>query len=76
MQTADGLKLNLSNGGARLEIEGQPPLIGPPDEYPDIYREFASLLDAAQSKVEAGPFQLVADAFMLGARTQVDAFTF
>jgi len=76
VETTDGLKLKLSDGGAKLEIAGQPPLIGPPDEYPDIYREFASLLDASQSKVDAAPFQLVADAFMLGRRTPVEAFSF
>ncbi len=76
IETVDGLKLKLSDGGARLETEGEPPFVGPPDEYPDIYREFATLLDQSQSKVEAAPFQLVADAFMLGARTQVDAFEF
>ncbi len=76
VETVDGLILKLSDGGARLEVPGETPFIGPPDEYPDIYREFATLLDQSQSKVEAAPFQLVADAFMLGSRTQVDAFAF
>ena len=74
--TVDGLTLKLSDGGARLETAGEPPFVGPPDEYPDIYTEFATLLDQSQSKMEAAPFQLVADAFMLGRRTQVDAFEF
>ncbi len=74
--TVDGLKLKLSDGGAKLETDGEPPFVGPPDEYPDIYRDFATLLDQSESKVEAAPFQLVADAFMLGRRTQVDAFEF
>ena len=74
VQTADGLSLKLCDGGARLEIDGQPPFVGPPDEYPDIYREFADLLDAAQSRMEAAPFQLIADAFMLGRRTPVEPF--
>jgi D-galactose 1-dehydrogenase len=76
VETTDGLRLKLTDGGSRLEIPGQPAFVGPPDEYPDIYREFASLLDSSQSKVEAAPFQLVADAFMLGSRVQVDAFQF
>jgi D-galactose 1-dehydrogenase len=76
LETRDGLKLKLSDGGARLDIAGQPPFVGPADEYPDIYREFAALLAASKSKVEAAPFQLVADAFMLGSRTQVEAFDF
>ena len=76
VETHGGLQLTLSNGGARLESPGQPPLVGPPDEYRDIYREFASLLDAGTSQVDAAPFQLVADAFMLGARDTVEAFNF
>ncbi len=74
VETTDGLVLKLSEGGARVEIAGRPPFVGPPDEYPDIYREFASLLDTSQSKMEAAPYQLIADAFMLGKRTAVEAF--
>lgn len=74
--TADGTALKLSGGGTRLEIAGQPPFDGPADEYPDIYRTFAALLDAGTSRVDAAPFQLVADCFMLGKRTEVAAFDF
>ena len=76
IETTNGFKLKLLDGGAQLQIEGQPPLIGPADEYPDIYREFAALLAAGKSNVGAEPFQLVADAFMLAERQQVDAFEF
>ena len=74
--TEDGLKLKLSNGGSRLEVDGEAPFDGAPDEYPDIYREFASLLSANTSKLDPAPFQLVADSFMLGKRVEVDAFSF
>ena len=76
VETTDGLKLKLTGGGARLEIEGQAPFEGQHDEYPDIYREFETLLDSHTSRCDAAPFQLVADAFMLGQRTQVEAFSF
>ncbi len=76
VETAEGGKLTLSDGGSRLELEGAPPFIGPADEYSDIYKEFAQLLDAGRSKVDAAPFQLVADAFMLATRTEVEAFDF
>lgn len=75
-ETADGLRLALTDGGSRLQIEGSAPFIGPADEYGDIYREFASLVAASQSRVDAAPFQLVADAFMLGTRTEVAAFDY
>ncbi len=64
------------NGGAQLEIEEQPPFVGPEDEYADIYNDFAALLAAGRSNVDSAPFQLVADAFMVGERKEVDAFDF
>lgn len=76
IETRDGLKVKLSQGGALLEVDGQPPFIGPADEYPDIYREFAALLAAGTSKADAAPFQLVADAFMLARRRVVERFEF
>lgn len=76
VETTDGTKLTLADGGARLEVEGQASFVGPADEYPDIYRDFAALLAASRSQVDAAPFQLVADIFMLGARTTVEAFDF
>ena len=76
VETVDGLKLTLTDGGSRLQVDGQPPLIGLPDEYPDIYREFAELLVAGRSDVGAEPFQLVADAFMVAERREVDPFEF
>lgn len=74
--TTDGIDLRLSNGGTTLTISGEPDFTGTNDEYPNIYRDFAALLDANLPKVDAAPFQLLADAFMLGRRLQVDPFTF
>ena len=76
VQADDGMKLKLVNGGSQLEIDGQLPFAGPADEYSDIYRDFAALLAAGHSDVNSAPFQLVADAFMLGQRQQVEPFEF
>ena len=76
VETVDGFKIKLSDGGARLDVDGAPPFTGQHDEYPDIYRTFAALLDAKRSEVDASPFQLVADAFMLGKRIAVEEFHF
>ena len=76
VETVEGSRLTLVDGGSRLEIPDKPPFVGPSDEYPDIYREFAQLLDASKSKVDSAPYQLVADAFMLGQRVQVEPFEF
>jgi D-galactose 1-dehydrogenase len=45
-----------------------------PAEYEGIYRRFDELLKENRSEVDDAPFRLVADAFMIGKRVQVDAF--
>ncbi len=46
----------------------------PSEEYPAIYRHFATLLREGRSHIDDAPFRLVADAFMLGRRSSVAAF--
>ena len=43
-------------------------------EYTGIYKQFDALLKAGASDVDDMPFRLVADAFMIGKRVQVEAF--
>jgi D-galactose 1-dehydrogenase len=74
VETADGGSLKLSAGGARLAVNGEPVVAEAPAEYEDIYAHFAELLAARRSHVDAAPFELVADAFMIGVRTSVAAF--
>ena len=76
IETANGTKLKLAKGGSCLEIEDQPPFVGPENEYPDIYRSFAALIQSGQAKVDSTPFQLVADAFMVGRRIETEPFNF
>ncbi len=76
VETTDGLRLSLTDGGRCLEIAGTPRFEGPAEEYLNIYRHFARLLAAGTSDVDASPFQLVADSFMLGRRRDVEAFDF
>jgi D-galactose 1-dehydrogenase len=45
-----------------------------PAEYQGIYQRFDTLLNTRQSEVDVAPFRLVADAFMIGERVQVEAF--
>jgi predicted dehydrogenase len=76
LTTATG-RLKLSRGGAGLEIDGkvissQEGLAG---EYPRLYRRFAKLCAAGQSDVDWRPFQLVADAFLIGERRIVAPHT-
>jgi D-galactose 1-dehydrogenase len=67
-------RLKLANGGSRLDIDGRPVVDAPPREYEAIYARFDELLRAGRSDVDADPFRLVADAFMIGRRVAVDAF--
>lgn len=67
VDTTDGL-LMLSEGGARLSIDGQPQPVEAAGEYDGLYRRFVQLVRAGESEVDVTPFVHVADAFMLGAR--------
>jgi predicted dehydrogenase len=62
--------LKLSRGGAVLAIDGKQlsSYEGLAGEYPRLYGRFAELIDASQSEVDWRPFQLVADAFLIGER--------
>jgi predicted dehydrogenase len=76
MQTAEGLRISLLDGGARLEVDGT--TVAGADtgegEYPSIYARFVDLLDARQSEVNVDPLRIVADAFMMARRVSGDAF--
>jgi len=63
-------RLKLSQGGAGLEIDGEVVAAdqGLAGEYPRLYTRFASLCAAGRSEVDWRPFQLVADAFLIGER--------
>lgn len=46
------------------------------NEYHQMYAHFAALVRAGESDVDLAPLTLVADAFMRGRMTRVDAFAF
>jgi D-galactose 1-dehydrogenase len=72
--TAHGRALRLTHGGSKLFVDGTLTLEAPMAEYEGIYRHFAELLDAERSAMDAAPFQLVADAFLVGRRATTAAF--
>ncbi len=74
-ETADGLSLRLSDGGARLEIAGGETLEAERAEYQRIYGRFADLIDERRSLVDLAPMRLVADAFLVGRRVSVAPFS-
>ena len=71
--TESGL-LHLSEGGARLAVAGKRVELTESREYAALYRRFAELVRASRSDADVAPFQLVADAFMLGRRVEVESF--
>ncbi|MBO6718256.1 MAG: Gfo/Idh/MocA family oxidoreductase [Rhizobiaceae bacterium] len=72
---AEGTLL-LSDGGARLSIDGEPVEVGSNREYPSLYARFAELIRERTSDVDVRPLTHVADAFMLGRRYEVEPFNF
>ena len=72
-QTEAG-EMVLSEGGAKLSIDGKLVHDEPEQEYPMLYERFAEIVKAGQSDVDLAPLRHVADAFMLGRRKFVEAF--
>ena len=70
----DAATLHLSHGASRMAVDGETVDVGDEAEYARLYRRFAELIAARRSDVDMAPFRLVADAFLLGQRTQVAAF--
>ncbi len=64
----------LSEGGAKLAIDGQSTDTGPHEEYPSLYRRFADLVATNAHDVDLAPLTHVADAFMMGKRNIVAPF--
>ena len=67
-------RIVLSGGGSRLTVDGKEMPPGGLGEYPAIYDHFAALVGAGESSVYAEPLRMVADAFMVGRRTEVEPF--
>lgn len=64
----DGRKIVLTEGGARLFVDGEEQAVGGLREYPEIYRHFSTLIDAGESMVDIDPLRLVADCLLMASR--------
>jgi len=73
VETADGSKLNLVDGGSRLFLNGEEQVVATTGEYADIYREFVDLIDERRSSVDVRPQRLVADCLLIGGREIVES---
>lgn len=70
----DAGEMVLSEGGAKLSVDGRTIHAEPEQEYPMLYRRFSEIVAAGISDVDLAPLRHVADAFMLGRRKSVAAF--
>ena len=75
VRTGDGREVLLTDGGAKLSIDGVPQATSGIGEYPDIYRRFVELIDERRSDVDVRPLRLVADCLLVGSRESTDALT-
>jgi D-galactose 1-dehydrogenase len=74
VETMKGDELKLEKGGSVLRINGIVKVEEPSQEYEGIYDRFADLLKKKKSDVDGAPLRLIADAFLLGARDNVEDF--
>jgi predicted dehydrogenase len=73
VETTDGTRVRLEDGGARLVLNGETSSDTGAGEYPDIYRTFVDLIDERRSLVDVAPLRLVADCLLIGGRSVVEA---
>src|SRR5215218_2478997 len=74
VETEDGTALELLDGGARMTLDGEPRRVESAGEYPSLYARFAELVEARESDVDREPLRIVADAFLVGRRENVEPF--
>lgn len=73
IRAADGEELMLTDAGARIQGAAGPDTV-PEGEYPAMYRTFGDLIGGGRSDVDLSPLVHVADAFMIGKRSETTAF--
>jgi D-galactose 1-dehydrogenase len=74
IETQKGDQLKLEKGGTVLRVNGNVKVENPSEEYEGIYERFAELLKKQKSDADGTPLRLIADAFLLGARQNVEDF--
>ena len=74
IETRKGTELKLEKGGTVLKVGGKIVVANPSEEYEAIYERFAKLLKKQKSDMDGSPLRLMADAFLIGARENVEEF--
>jgi D-galactose 1-dehydrogenase len=70
----DAGQLALRRLGTELEIDGRRIPVEPPQEYRRVYERFAEVVRSRAVDVDLAPLKLVADAFLIGRRVEVEPF--
>lgn len=74
VETDGGPTVLLSQGGAKLEVDGAAQDLPEQGEYPGLYARFAQLVGRRESAVDREPLRIVADAFLVARREAVEPF--
>lgn len=74
VETRKGTRLKLEKGGTVLHVNGAETIANPSEEYEAIYERFAKLIKKGKSEMDGSPLLLIGDAFLLGARENVEEF--
>lgn len=74
VETTEGQRLELTEGGAKLAVDGTPTVAAKSEEYERIYDQFAELLTERKSHVDFRPLRILADAYLVGDRVAVEPF--
>lgn len=74
IETKSGKRVDISNGGAALAINGIMQALPEHDEYRGVYKEFAGVVKSGRSRVDREPLRIVADCFLIGTRKMVEDF--
>lgn len=72
--TRSGRTICVSRGGGALSIDGIDQPVGPFADYPSVYRCFAEVIADRRIAVDHAPLRVVADAFLIGERVEVEQF--
>jgi D-galactose 1-dehydrogenase len=67
-------QLALRRLGTGLEVDGRRLAVDPPQEYAVLYDRFAELVRAGTIDADLAPLKLVADAFLIARRVEVEPF--
>ena len=74
VRAVSGRTVELRGGGAHLLIDGHEQAVSDRTEYAGIYDRFAQLIEQRAVDVDSDPLRIVADAFLVARREQVEAF--